>query len=283
MNGKVCLVTGASSGIGQVAAMELARMGATVVLLVRKRQRGEATRQAIMSQTGHAQVDLLVADFASLDAVRHAADEFLGRYQRLDVLLNNAGIYVSERRLSTDGFELTFAVNHLAPFLLTSLLLDCMQATGSARVVTVSSGAHMAASAKFNDVRAERGYNAFRAYADSKLANILFTYALARQLEGSQVTANCLHPGGVRTNFGADATGLFRVFFNLARPLMLSPEQGAQTSIYLASSPEVAGVNGKYFVNCRAQTSSPSSYDHTIQGQLWELSEQLCSGKALKR
>ncbi|PDW02386.1 SDR family oxidoreductase [Candidatus Viridilinea mediisalina] len=283
MNGKVCLVTGASSGIGQVAALELARMGATVVLLVRNRQRGEAARQAMIGQTGNPNVDLLVADFAALDTVRQAATEFLGRYQRLDVLLNNAGVYVSERRLSADGFELTFAVNHLAPFLLTNLLLDCMQATGAARVVTVSSGAHMAGSAKFNDVRAERGYNGFRAYADSKLANVLFTYELARRLEHTNVTANCLHPGGVRTNFAADATGLFRVLFNLARPLMLSPEQGAQTSIYLASSPEVAGVNGKYFANCRAQTSSPSSYDHTVQGQLWELSEQLCSGKAVKR
>ncbi|RRR70471.1 MAG: SDR family oxidoreductase [Candidatus Viridilinea halotolerans] len=276
MNGKVCLITGATSGIGQVTALELARMGATVVLLVRNRQRGEAVQQSITAQTGNANVEVLVADFTALESVRAAAEQFLSRYQRLDVLVNNAGLYVSTRQLSADGCELTFAVNHLAPFLLTNLLLECMQASGAARIVNVSSGAHMAGSNKFNDLRAERGYNAFRAYADSKLANVLFTYELARRLEGQDVTANCLHPGAVRTNFGAGATGIFGVFFNLARPFMLSPEQGAQTSIYLASSPEVAGISGKYFSNCRAQTSSPNSYDHTAQSRLWSLSEQLC-------
>lgn len=280
MNGKVCLVSGASSGIGQVAALELARMGATVVLLVRSRERGEAARQAIIAQSGNAKVELLLADFASLNAVRAAASEFQARHQRLDVLLNNAGLYLGECQLSTDGFEMTFAVNHLATFLLTQLLLDLLKASAPARIVTVSSGAHMAGRTSFDDVRAERGYSGFRIYADSKLANVLFTYELARRLEGSGVSANCLHPGAVRTGFATDTQGIFGAVFNLARPFMLSAEQGAETSIYLASSPEVEGVNGKYFVKCRAQTSSLSSYDRAAQARLWALSEQLTGAAA---
>jgi NAD(P)-dependent dehydrogenase (short-subunit alcohol dehydrogenase family) len=276
VKGKICLVTGASSGIGRVAALELARKGATVVMLVRNRERGEEVRQAISAETGNDKVELLLADFASLDAVRAAAAEFLGRYQRLDVLLNNAGLYLGERQISADGFEMTFAVNHLATHLLTNLLLDLLKASAPARIITVSSGAHMAGSTSFDDVRAERGYNGFRIYANSKLANVLFTYELARRLEGSGVTANCLHPGAVRTGFAADTQGLFGAIFNLARPFMLSPEEGARTSIYLASAPEVEGVTGKYFVNCRAQTSLPSSYDRAAQARLWALSDELC-------
>lgn len=281
MVGKICLITGASSGIGQVAALELARMGATVIMLVRSRERGEAARQAIITQTGNQQVELLLADLASFASIQAAAQELRSRHQRLDLLLNNAGLYMGKRQLSSDGFEVTFAVNHLAPFLLTNLLLDLLKASGPARVVTVSSDAHLGGSNRFDDVRATRGYSGFRAYADSKLANVLFTYELARRLEGSGVTANALHPGAVRTNFAMETAGLFGMIFGLARPLMLSPEQGARTSIYLASSPEVATVSGTYFVNCRPRKSSPSSYDRAAQSRLWALSEELTGTTAV--
>lgn len=275
MENKITLITGASSGIGRVTARELARMGATVVLLGRNRERTEAARDAIIAETGNEKVDFILADFASLEAVRAAADEFKRRYQRLDVLVNNAGLYLDERQVSADGYEMTFAVNHLATFLLTDLLLETLKASAPSRIVTVSSGAHMGGGVRFDDPRAMRGYNGFRAYADSKLANILFTYELARRLEGTGVTANCLHPGAVNSNFAAETKGLFGIFFNLGRIFMLSPEQGADTSIFLASSPEVDGVTGKYFAKRTAQTSSLASYDRGAQTRLWELSEEL--------
>ncbi|NTU81575.1 MAG: SDR family NAD(P)-dependent oxidoreductase, partial [Chloroflexales bacterium] len=217
---------------------------------------------------------LILADFASLAAVRAAAAELLGRHSRIDVLVNNAGLFAGGRRLSADGYELTFAVNHLAPFLLTGMLLDALRAAAPARVVTVSSGAHMAGRGGF-DARVGSPYEGFQAYAESKLANVLFTYELVRRLEGSGVAANCLHPGAVRTNFGADSAGLFGLVFGMAKPFMLSPEQGAQTSIYLATSPDVEGVTGKYFASRRAQPSSPVSYDRALQARLWALSEDL--------
>ncbi|HMQ32209.1 MAG TPA: SDR family oxidoreductase [Chloroflexaceae bacterium] len=275
MVGKICVVTGATSGIGLVTARELARMGATVVLVARSRERGEAAREAIAAQTGSRGVELVLADFASLASVRAGAEAVLARHGRLDVLVNNAGVYVGDRRLSADGFELTFAVNHLAPFLLTELLLGALRAAPAGRVVTVSSGAHFGGRGRFDDVRAERGYSGFQAYAESKLANVLFTYELARRLEGSGVTANCLHPGAVRTGFAGDAKGLFALAFNLAKPFMLTPEQGAQTPIYLAASPEVEGVSGTYFFERRPRKSSPSSYDQGLQARLWDLSEEL--------
>jgi NAD(P)-dependent dehydrogenase (short-subunit alcohol dehydrogenase family) len=275
MLGKTCLVTGATSGIGLVTARELARMGATVVLMARSRERAEATREAIVAQTGNQAVEIILADFASLATVRAGAEAFLARYDSLDVLVNNAGIFADKRKLSADGYELTFAVNHLAPFLLTHLLLGALKAAPAARIVTVSSGAHTAGRGRFEDVRAEGGYSPMQAYAESKLENVLFTYELSRRLEGSGVAANCLHPGAVRTGFAGDAGGVFALLVKLAWPFMLTPEQGAQTSIYLAASPEVVGVSGKYFVKRRAQTSAPISYDRALQARLWALSEEL--------
>ncbi len=279
--GKVCVVTGATSGIGLVTARELARMGATVVLMARNRARGEAAREAIVARTGNSSVELALADFASLASVRAGAEEVLSRHGRIDVLVNNAGVYVGDRQLSADGYELTFAVNHLAPFLLTNLLLDALMAAPSARVVTVSSHAHFDGRGRFDDVRAERGYSGLRAYAESKLANVLFTYELARRLEGRGVAANCLHPGLVRTGFAGNVKGLSAMLFNLARPFMLTPEQGAQTSIYLAASPEVEGVSGTYFSERRPRKSSPRSYDRELQARLWALSEELTGAEAL--
>lgn len=275
MIGKICLVTGATSGIGQVTALELARMGATVVIVARSRERSEATKAKIVAQTGNPSVEIILADLAELAAVRRAAEEFRARYDRLDVLVNNAGLYLDKRTLSADGLELTFAVNHLAPFLLTHELLEPLRAVKAARIVTVSSGAHMGGRGRFDDLRAEKGYMGFAAYAESKLANILFTYELARRIDGSGMTANCLHPGAVQTGFASGTGGIFGGIFGLARPFMLTPEQGAETSIYLASSPEVEGVNGKYFAKRRPQTTSMVSYDRALQAKLWALSEQV--------
>lgn len=275
MIGKVCLVTGANIGIGYITARDLARMGATVVLLCRSRSKGEAARDAIRDASGNPAVELLVADFASLASVRRAAAEFSAQYDRLHVLVNNAGLYMSDRLLSQDGYEMTIAVNHLAPFLLTNLLLDRLKAAAPARVVNVSSGAHLGARIDLGDLQLARRFDGFRAYANSKLANVLFTYELARRLEGAGVTATCLHPGFVASNFASSVGGPAGWFFRLAKPFARSPEQGARTSVYLASSPEVEGVTGKYFVDERPQQSSSASNDTTLQRRLWEESARL--------
>lgn len=275
MNGNVVMVTGANSGIGKVTALELARMGATLVMVCRSRSKGEAARDEIVAQTGNDNVELILADFAALESVRRAAQEFRERHDRLDVLVNNAGLYLGERLLSQDGYEMTFAVNHLAPFLLTNLLLETLKASAPARVVTVSSAAHTGGHIRFEDLNAERGFRGFKAYGDSKLANILFSNELARRLEGSGVTSNSLHPGAVATNFASGNGGLLGMVFGLLRPFFLSPEQGAQTSIYLASSPEVAGVTGKYFARCKPARTSSEAQDVAVQRRLWEVSAQM--------
>ena len=274
MIGKVCVVTGATTGIGYVTALELARKGATVVLLCGSRERGEAAQATLIAQTGNQQVELVLADFSALASVRAVAATLLARHPRIDVLVNNTERFVAGQQRSADGYELTFAVNHLAPFLFTKLLLDALKAAASARIVTVASTAHERGRGRF-DPRLGCAAEGFRAYAESKLANVLFTYALARRLEGSSVTANCLHPGAVRTNVAPPTKGLFSFFFGLFRPFMLTPEQAAQTSIYLASAAKVEGVTGKYFANCRAVTSSLLSRNQTLQQHLWNLSEDL--------
>jgi len=272
---RVVIVTGANSGIGKMTALELARKGARVVMICRSRSKGEAAMAEIIAQSGSAQVELIIADFASLESVRRAADAFLKSHDRLHVLVNNAGLYMSERLLSQEGYEMTFAVNHLAPFLLTNLLLERLRASAPARVVTVSSAAHMTGHIRFDDLNATRGFSGFRAYGDSKLANVLFSNELARRLEGSAVTSNSLHPGVVASNFASGTGGLMGVFFSLARPFFSSPEQGAQTSIYLASAPEVAGVSGKYYANKRPQSSSAESKNRDVQRRLWDVSADL--------
>ena len=272
---RVVIVTGANSGIGKMTALELARKGARVVMICRSRSKGEAAMAEIIAQSGSAQVELIIADFASLESVRRSADAFLKSHDRLHVLVNNAGLYMSERLLSQEGYEMTFAVNHLAPFLLTNLLLERLRASAPARVVTVSSAAHMTGHIRFDDLNATRGFSGFRAYGDSKLANVLFSNELARRLEGSAVTSNSLHPGVVASNFASGTGGLMGVFFSLARPFFSSPEQGAQTSIYLASAPEVAGVSGKYYANKRPQSSSAESKNRDVQRRLWDVSADL--------
>ena len=275
MQGKICLVTGSTSGIGRVTALELAKMGATVVLACRDKSKGEATRDEIKAQKSDAPVDMLLADLSSQQSVRQLAQDFKDRYSRLDVLLNNAGAIFLRRSTTIDGLERTFAVNHLAPFLLTNLLLDTLKASAPARVVTVSSDVHRGTAINFDDLQGEKGYRGLRAYGQSKLATILFTHELAKRLQGTNVTANCLHPGTVATNFGSDNGRVLSFLIKLALRTGISPEKGAETSVYLASSPEVEGVTGKYFSNCREVRSSKESYDDAAAERLLEVSAEL--------
>lgn len=276
MSGKVVLITGATSGIGEVTARELARMGATTVLVGRDAARAKASVVAIQRQTANARVESLLADLSSRDQVRRLASEFRSRYDRLDALVNNAGALFYRRETTVDGLEMTFALNHLAPFLLTNLLLDRLIATPDARVITVASMAHVGQSIPFDDLQHERTpYRSFQVYGQSKLANILFTYELARRLAGTGVTANALHPGFVATNFGLAPGGFTGLGLRLARLVAISPERGAQTSIYLASSPDVQGVTGRYFARCKPVRSSRASHNVDAAGRLWALSEQL--------
>jgi NAD(P)-dependent dehydrogenase (short-subunit alcohol dehydrogenase family) len=274
--GKTVLVTGGTGGIGKATAVGLAAQGARVGITGRDWARGQAAAADVRASSGAAVVDVFAADLSSQTEVRRLASEVLDAYPRLDVLVNNVGGYWATRHPTADGLERTFAVNHLAPFLLTELLLDRLKASAPARVVTVSSGAQAMGAIDFDDLQGERRYSGQKAYSQSKLANVMFTYELARRLRGSDVTANVLHPGVVRSGFGSeDPSALFKVLTPLVRPFMKTPERGAATSIYLASSPEVEGVTGKYFANSAPRTSSKSSYDTVAAARLWQVSADL--------
>ena len=281
MDGKTVVITGGNSGIGKAAAVALATAGARVVITARSEPRGAAARTAIAEASGSDAVELSVFDLADLGSVRAGASDLLDRCPRIDVLLNNAGLILSERTLSADGYEATFAINHLGPFLLTDLLLDRLKASAPSRIVNVASTAHTFArrGMEFDDLMAEREYRSMKVYGRSKLANILFTTELARRLAGTGVTANSLHPGSVATGYArdGDTTGFMawgvKVFAHL--PISLSPEQGARTSVYLCSSPEVAGVTGTYFAKCRPKTPSANARDADAAARLWEVSEEL--------
>jgi retinol dehydrogenase 12 len=271
MQGKVCVVTGATSGIGKATAAALAGQGAQVVLVGRDRGRAEAAAAEVAGHGPAPRVE--IADLASMDQVRALAGR-LGALDRIDVLVNNAGLVAGQRRTTPDGFEHVLAVNHLAPFLLTNLLLGQLTA-GSARVVTVASDAHAAARLDLDDPHLEQGWDSWRAYANSKLANILFTRELARRLEGTGATANCAHPGVVRSGFGREARLPLRLGLVIARPFLLSPERGAATIVYLASSPDVAGATGGYYVKERRREPSAAARDDAAARRLWQLSEEL--------
>ena len=278
MDGKTCLVTGGSDGIGYAAALELARMGARVVIAGRNPAKTAAVAASIIEDTGNSSVRYLLADLSSQAEVRRLAAQVTAELPRLDVLINNAGAVFLSRRRSVDGIEMTFALNHLGPFLLTSLLLDLLRGSSPARIVNVSSGAHFSA----RDFRLEAlprldGSGGYRAYARSKLCNILFTYELARRLEGSGVTVNALHPGLVRTNIARNNGILGRVVNFLIGAGGVNATKGARTMIHLASSPEVDGLTGRYYVDSRAVPSSDLSYDTGLAVGLWDLSERLTS------
>jgi len=274
MQGQVCVVTGATSGIGKAAAAALAQQGAEIIVVGRDPARAEATAAAIQAG-GAPPPKVEIADLARLDQVRALAGRLNQNLDRIDVLINNAGLVLNERRLTPDGYEYVFAVNHLAPFLLTNLLRPKLTASAPARVITVSSDAHTAARLDLDDPNLEHGWSSWRSYSNSKLANILFTRELARRLDGTGVTANCLHPGVVRTGFGRDARPLMRVGITIARPFMLSPERGADTIVYLASSPDVAAKTGGYYVKREPREPSAAARDDGLARGLWETSERL--------
>jgi NAD(P)-dependent dehydrogenase (short-subunit alcohol dehydrogenase family) len=276
MAGKTILITGGTSGIGEVAALELARQGARIVIVGRSREKAEATVAMIQKESGNQAVEYLLADLSSQADIRRLAEEVKEQCPRLDVLVNNAGAMIAPRRESADGIEMTFALNHLGYFLLTNLLLDTLKASAPSRVVNVASDAHrMVSGINFDDIEGKKSYKPFRAYSQSKLANILFTRELARRLEGSGVTANCLHPGFVATNFTAGKAWIFWVFQQAARIFAITPEQGAKTTIYLASSPEVEGVSGRYFVKCKEARPTRAALDDDAARRLWKVSEQM--------
>lgn len=269
------MVTGATSGIGLVTALALAQQGATVVIVGRNPERGAATVARITQATGNTAVTWCIADLSSQAQVRQLAEEFHRRFERLDVLVNNAGALFTKRNLSADGIETTFALNHLGYFLLTHMVLDRLKASAPARIVNVASGAHRGGQVNFADLQGQHRYGGWRAYCQSKLANVLFTYELASQLAGTGVTANALHPGFVATNFGKNTPGAFAWLMRGLHMLALSPARGAETMTYLATAPEVEGVTGQYFVKKRAVQSAPVSYDRDVAQRLWRISAEM--------
>jgi len=276
MQGKVCLVTGCSSGIGKVTARELAKMGATVVMVCRNRAKGEAVQAEIKEASGNDQVDLIVADLSELSQVRRVVNEFKQRYTQLHVLVNNAGGINGEHKITSDGLEFTFATNYLAPFLLTQLLLDMLKASEPARIVNVSSVAHTQGMIDFADLQGAQRYSFTKAYGQSKLAQVYFTYELASQLENTGVTVNVLHPGVVASNFNDGMKGIAHVIGGVIYFLVgINAEKGARTTLYLATSPEVEGVSGKYFSNGKQTLSSRLSYDVAVRQRLWNVSQEL--------
>ena len=272
MRGRVCVVTGATSGIGRATALALGRMGATLALVCRDPVRGAAVR----AEMPDADVTVHRADLSSQQEIRAVAAELLVRYPAIHVLVNNAGVVNLRHSTTVDGIETVFAVNHLAYFLLTVLLVDRLKASGPARVVNVASEAHrFARTIQFDDLGFERCYRGMRVYGHSKLANILFTYELARRLAGTSVTANCAHPGGVATGLGQNNGRISVVITRLLRPLLRTPEQGAATSIWLATSPALDGVSGRYFKSCREARSSRVTYDVAVARRLWDVSARM--------
>jgi retinol dehydrogenase 14 len=274
MAGRTVLITGGSGGIGKATALGLATMGARVAIIGRDRGRTEDVVREIRATGG--QADTFVADLSAQAEVRRVADDVLRTLARLDVLVNNVGGYWSTRHVTADGLERTFAVNHLAPFLLTNLLLDRLKQSAAARVVTVSSNAHATGRIDFDDLQKERPYSGSAAYGQSKLANVLFSYELARRLHATSVTANVLHPGLVSTGFGAEDPGRAqRLLVPLLRSVMKSPRRGAATSIHLASDPDLEQVTGRYFAKCEAKRSAEHSYDKAVAARLWQVSTDL--------
>lgn len=277
MQGKVVIVTGSNVGIGKETAVGLAALGATVVLACRNRQKAEAAAAEVRERASSDTVELATVDLADLASVRACAEDLLGRFDRIDVLVNNAGGIWSVRQETAQGFEQTFGVNHLGPFVLTNLLLDRMTRGGRGRIVNVASVAHHNAKLRWDDLQSTRRYSPFRVYGRSKLANMLFTLALAARVEGTGVTANCLHPGSVASGFGLDGdlTGLRGLGIRLYRPFEISAQSGARTSIYLAGSPEVAEVSGRYYARCKPGRPGRRARSQESAERLWSASERL--------
>ncbi len=270
MNGKVCIITGANGAIGQAMATELTRLGASVVMACRNRERGEAARSAVMTAVGNPSVELLLADLSSQTSIREAVAEFLARHNRLDVLINNAAIVTQKRTITVDGLETMFATNHLGPFLMTNLLLDCLKASAPTQVLTITAPSTVALN--FDDLQGERHFNALRAFGATKMCNLLFTYELARRLAGTGVCANAIHPGLVKSNLMKGAPFFIRWFSRLASG---SPEKAAETAVYLAASSEAANLTGRFFKDKKPIDSNAYSHDQAVQRRLWDKSAAL--------
>lgn len=275
LNGKICMVTGATSGIGKVTARELAQMGATVIIVGRNPEKSENAVKQIRRETGNPAVEFMLADLSSQKEIRQLVQDFKKRYDRLHVLVNNAGSIFLAHRESVDGIEMTFALNHLGYFLLTNLLIDALQASAPSRIINVSALLHKWAKINFDDLQNREMYIGVRAYPQSKLCNLYFTYELARRMEGTGVTANALHPGVVATNLGVNDNRFGRVMRRLINFALINPEEGAQTIIYLAASPDAQTVTGKYFVKQKAVSSSQASYNQAVASRLWCVSAEL--------
>jgi retinol dehydrogenase 12 len=280
MQGKRVLITGATSGIGEKTAIKLAQLGAELFLVARDAKKADATVAAIRAAGATQPVTIFLADLSLMSEVRRLAGEVRAKTDRLDVLLNNAGAWFSERQVTSEGFERTFALNHLSYFLLSNLLLDIVKAAPAGRIVNVASEAHRGAKIDFDDLQSEKRYSLLGAYNVSKLENILFTAALARRLAGTRVTANCLHPGVVASGFGRNNGGFLRFVMPLAQLFMISADKGSETSVYLASSPEVEGVTGKYFDKCKPKHPTRHAQDEAAQEKLWAVSAALVGDSA---
>jgi NAD(P)-dependent dehydrogenase (short-subunit alcohol dehydrogenase family) len=272
MNGKICMITGANSGIGKATTLGLAEMDATVVMVCRNQKWGEDAKNDILEKTGNQSIDLLIADLSSQKTIRQLVVEFKRKYKQLHVLINNAGVLLQNRSVTEDdGIETTFAVNYLAPFLLTHILLDTIKASAPARIINVSSATHTWSHLNLDDLQNENRYEAWTAYSQSKLALMLFTYELAKRLKNTNVTVNCLHPGVIDTNIGSIA----HVEHPISSKSFNKLRRGAETSIYLATSPDVENVTGKYFIRKKIAKSSTESYEEVIAQKLWQVSEKL--------
>ena len=271
LQGKVCVITGATSGIGKETAKTLASKGASLVLPIRDSLKGDILKDEILEQTPDARIDLMHCNLGSFDSIRNFVKEFKSKYDKLHILINNAGIWETKRNLSEDGVEMNFAVNHLAPFLMTNLLLDTIKNSSPARIINVSSDAHRTFKINFSDIEYEKRYFSFKVYSQSKLANILFTKKLSQMLRGNDVTVNCLHPGLV-------STGLFekmpKLMTGLMKPFMLTPAKGAETIIYLATSPEVEKTSGEYFAKKKTKKPASEALRQDVANKLWEVSEK---------
>ncbi|MCK4442932.1 MAG: SDR family oxidoreductase, partial [Thermoplasmata archaeon] len=268
MKGKVCMITGANSGIGKVMALDLAKMGANVVMVCRSKERGEAAQRDIVNQSGNESVELMLADLSSMGDVRELAEEFRKKHDRLDVLINNATLWPTKKMMTKEGLEMQFATNHLSHFLLTNLLLDMIKDSAPARIINVSSGLHRRAKIDFDNLQAEKSYRHMGVYGRTKLANVYFTKELARRLNGTDVTVNAFTPGLASTNLGRYMNGFSQWFM---RTFSKSAESGAETGVYLATSPEVERMTGKYFANSKETKSSKISYDVEIAKRLWKV------------
>lgn len=271
MKDKVCIVTGSNSGIGKETTLALAEMGATVVMVVRNKELGEAALAEIIAETGSNTIDLMICDLSSMNTIRDFATAFKGKYDRLDVLINNAGAVISDRQITDDGFERTLAVNYLAPFLLTHELLPLLKDSAPTRVLNLSSGLAKRANVNLDDLQSELNYKSMKVYGSAKLKIIMYTYEMARRLKDTGVSVNVVLPGFVATNLGR-SSGSFasRIMFGMMKPFQLSPKEGAETSVYVATTPEIEGLTGKCFEKKKETETSEVSYNVDIQKQLWD-------------